>query len=154
MKPSCLLKSSRPELIKYRSNGLVRYYKRLQPHTQGLFYYTKKYVIISTSKYLSIVPTQGVLKLSISRLEQIKSKLRTYDEASIFRSIEELGSRNAVGPLVPMPYDPSKPFHQLTTVRCNVSSISNEMLAPLGPAVHRNFAVIPPAWREHQDMLQ
>ncbi len=92
--------------------------------------------------------------MSISRLEQIKSKLRTYDEASIFRSIEELGSRNAVGPLVPMPYDPSKPFHQLTTVRCNVSSISNEMLAPLGPAVHRNFAVIPPAWREHQDMLQ
>jgi hypothetical protein len=84
---------------------------------------------------------------------QIVSDLTKFDDETIYKKIEELAQNNLSDLLQYMAYDEEKIYHKLSTCSVKSNSIPNIDLAPLGPAAHNNFHVIPPAWQKHEDLL-
>jgi hypothetical protein len=90
---------------------------------------------------------------ALSRRAQILTELERFDDQSVYSKIEELAQGNLSDLLQYMAYDKNKPYHSLSTCSLGTIPISNSELGPLGPAAHRNFDVIRPAWRLHEDMM-
>lgn len=89
-----------------------------------------------------------------SRRRELQTRLGQFNSQAVYPLLAELGSRHTTGLLQPMAYDPSKAYHQLGTAMVSCVPVSNRDLAPFGPKAHKNFPVIPVAWRQHSDMLK
>jgi hypothetical protein len=96
---------------------------------------------------------ESVAPASAAKRDQLVKQLQTFDSGEIYQKILELGQRNISSLLQTMSFDKDKDYHRLVTCFSPVQPISNLELAPLGPAAHPNFNVIPPAWQKHEDML-
>lgn len=93
------------------------------------------------------------MSAGIAKKDHLGLLLEKYDNEDTYSKIEEMGQRNLSELLQSMHYDKTKPYHSIKNCLCETTPISNSDLAPLGPAAHPNFEVIPPAWRQHEDML-
>lgn len=89
-----------------------------------------------------------------SRRRELQTRLEQFNSQAVYPLLAELGSRHTTGPLLPMGFDPSKPYHRLTTAMVPGVAVSNRDLAPFGPKAHKNFRVIPEAWHQHSDMMR
>lgn len=88
-----------------------------------------------------------------TRRATLIGQLRHYHSEDIYSLLTELGDRHTGRLLRSMDYSAQKPYHQLETVLMPTTPIGNRDLAPIGPAAHSAFPMIPEALRQHQHVL-